>query len=143
MRHRFKTKNFIFVFIILSLMNCDKDEELPLSELIGVYTGTFTVEYSEDPLFYDEMELSNEVTIEFENGNFTCSSEENHIPAGGSGKYKMNGNKIIFNDENGWYGNFDGNLILNGEYEIQERKSDVTFSAHKGIGFYKYRLIKQ
>lgn len=124
-------------------MSCDKDEELPLSELKGNYSGTFTVEYSEDPIFYDQKEFSNEVSIEFENGNFTCSSGENHIPAGGSGKFEIDGNKIIFNDENGWYADFDGNLILDGEYEIQERKSDITISAHKGIGFYKYRLIKQ
>ncbi len=124
-------------------MSCDKDEELPLSELKGVYTGTFTVEYSEDPIFYDQMELSNEVTIEFENGDFTCSSGENHIPAGGSGKFQIDGNKINFNDEKGWYGDFDGNLILDGDYEIQERKSAITISANKGIGFYEYRLIKQ
>ncbi len=142
MRHGFKIKNFIFVFIILSFMSCDRDEELPLSELIGVYTGTFIVEYSEDPIFYDQMELSNEVTIEFENGNFTCSSGENHIPAGGSGKYEIEENKITFNDENGWYANFDGNLILDGEYDIKENKSEITISVHKGIGYYKYRLIK-
>ena len=101
------------------------------------------MEYSEGPIFYDELELSNEVTIEFENGIFGCSSGENHIPAGGSGEYEIDSNKIIFNDENGWYADFDGNLILDGKYDIQENNSEITISAHKGIGFYKYRLIKE
>lgn len=124
-------------------MSCDKDEELHLSELRGVYSGTFTVEYSEDPIFYDQKELSNEVSIEFGSGNFTCSSGESYTPAGGSGKFEIDGTKIVFNDENAWFANFDWNLILDGEYEIQEKESGITISAHKGIGFYKYRLIKQ
>ncbi len=124
-------------------MSCDKDEELTFSDLNGIYIGTFTVEYSEDPIFYDQMELSNEVTIEFENGIFSCSSGENHIPAGGSGKFEINGNKITFNDKNGWYADFDGNLVLDGEYDIKENNSKIIISAQKGIGFYKYQLNKQ
>ena len=143
MRHRLKIKNFIFALIFLSFVSCDKDEELTFSYLKGVYNGTFTVEYSEDPIFYDQMELSNEVTIEFKNGNFSCSSGENHIPAGGSGKYEMNENKITFNDENGWFADFDGNLVLDGEYDIKEENSKIIISAKKGIGFYKYHLKKQ
>ncbi len=143
MKHSLITKNIVFAFIVLNFMSCDKDDELTLSELSGIYNGTFSVEYSEDPIFYDQLELSNGVTIEFENGNFTCSSGENHVPAGGSGKYEINGNKITFDDENGWYADFDGNLILDGEYDIKETKSEITISAHKGIGFYKYRLIRK
>lgn len=123
-------------------MSCDKDEELSLLELKGVYTGTFTVKYSKDPIFYDQWELSNEVTIEFKNGKFTCSKGTGYIPAGGSGKYEIDGHKITFNDENGWWTNFDGNLILDGEYDLQKNKSDITISSRKGIGFYKYTILK-
>lgn len=135
--------NFAFFLIVLCIVSCDKDDELPISDLMGVYNGTFTVEYSEDPSFYDELTLSNDVTIEFEDGNFSCSSGENHIPAGGSGTYEIVGNKITFSDENGWYADFDWNLILDGEYDIKETNSEITISAHKGIGFYKYRLMKE
>lgn len=134
---------FSLLIISLSLISCEKDLEQPIVELNGIYTGTFTVEYSEDPIFYDENVLSNEVTIAFEDSIYSCSDGENYIPAGGSGKYEIDGKRITFHDENGWYGNFDGNLILNGDYEIQNNKSNIVISAHKGIGFYKYKLIKQ
>ncbi len=124
-------------------MSCDKDEELSFSDLKGVYNGTFTVEYSEAPIFYDQMELSNEIIIEFEDGNFSCSSGENYIPAGGSGKFEIKENKITFIDENGWYADFDGNLVLDGEYDIKEENSQIIIFAQKGIGFYKYKLNKQ
>ena len=143
MRYRLKIKNITLALIILCFVSCSQDEELSISNLQGVYIGTFTVEYYEDPIFYDEMELSNAVTIEFENGNYSCSSGDNHIPAGRSGNFEIKGNKIIFIDENGWYADFDGNLVLDGEYDIKAANSEIIISAHKGIGFYRYQLKKQ
>ncbi len=148
MRQSFKIgiRLFILGLLFLGAVSCDNDDESSLSELTseleGSYTGVFTVEYSEDPIFYDQLMLTNEVTIEFENGTFTCSNGENFIPAGGSGTYEMNGTKITFNDENGWFANFDWNLILDGEYNIGERNSEIVISARKEIGSYTYRLAK-
>ncbi len=143
MRNILKMKNFILVIFIVSCVSCKKDLVQPIAELNGIYTGIFTVEYSEDPIFYDENILSNDVTIVFEDSIYSCSNGENYIPAGGSGKYELIGKKISFNDENGWFGNFDENLILNGVYEIQNNNSTIVISAHNGIGYYEYKLIKQ
>ena len=138
-------KIWLVTFVALVFYACSNDDnnETIVESLNGTYSGTFTVKYLEDPVFYDQLVLSNDVSIEFENGTFTCSNGENFIPAGGSGEYELHGNKITFNDENAWFANFDWNLILEGEYNIIQKRSVIIISARKGIGLYKYQLTKQ
>jgi len=130
---------------MIGFLSCDSDSvnEQVVKELNGTYKGVFTVEYSKDPVFYEEYILSDEVTVLFENNVYSCSREDNYIPAGGSGKFEIDGYIISFEDENGWFADFDWNLILDGDYKIHKSNSTIVISAHKGIGYYKYELVKQ
>jgi hypothetical protein len=129
----------LFIAVITCLCcSCDDDNTQPQFEINGIYDGLFTVEYSEQQVF------SNEVTITFNDSTYSCTSGANHIPAGGSGKFEIYGNTITFSDENGWFADFDWNLILDGEYELNRDNSTIIISAYKNdVGFYKYELEKQ
>jgi hypothetical protein len=113
----------------------------PIEE--GVYTGTFTVTY-----FIDMPESwgrgSGETMLGLKNGKYSNTGNPNMIPAGGSGTYSISGNKIVFNDENGWLANFDGNLTLHGEYTYTFDGTRLKISAIKNnVGHYEYNLEKK
>ncbi|MDR1372403.1 MAG: hypothetical protein LBJ17_04660 [Dysgonamonadaceae bacterium] len=107
----------------LLFFSCDKnDTNLTIEE--GVYSGTFSVKYSEGS-------ISEITTLELKNGKFTCTT-------GGSGNYTVTNSKIIFEDV---YYRVDWNLILNGEYNYTFNGKKLKFS--NNVGNYKYDLEKQ
>lgn len=123
----------IFSFALL-LTNCQK-EDIDLQG--GTYAGTFTVTYGSET-------QTGQTTLELENGNFTCSGNSNRIPAGGSGTYSFDKDKITFNDENLWTADFDWNLILSGEYNYTfDGKKLKIFADKNDVGIYRYDLEKQ
>ena len=108
----------------------------------GIFSGIFTVKYFES--FYWEAG-SGEVTIKLKNGRFysTANPDGSRIPAGGSGTFSVNGDRITFNDENGWFANFDWNLILNGEYDFVFDGKRLRIWRETDFGLYEYILEKQ
>ena len=103
----------------------------------GKYSGIFTVQYS-------NFSASGKTSLELKDGKFICIGSSNRIPAGGSGNYSVNNNKIIFEDRNFWTANFDWNLILNEEYEYTFDVKRLKFSAYKNdVGYYEYDLEKE
>ena len=109
----------------------------------GVYSGTFTVTY-----FVDMPESwgrgSGITTLELKNGKFTCAGNPNRFPAGGSGNYSIQDDKIIFEDLSFWTADFDWNLILKGEYDYTFDGKRLKFSAIKNnVGLYEYDLIRE
>jgi len=125
-----------FVLVLASTACTDKDK-IDDTDLNGTYTGTFTVEYANGNSY------SNTVTVTLNHNQYVSSTGENRIPAGGSGGYYLEGNKIVFLDENLWVADFDWNLILSGEYDLQLADKSVEISAMKnGVGFYQYKLQK-
>lgn len=124
-------------FILLS--GCSESEEVPgLIELSGTYEGTFTVEYSNGGL-----SQSNPVTVSFSDNTFASTVGENRFPAGGSGKYELGVNSIIFTDDNIWTADFDWNLVLNGEYSVIVSENIITLTANKNdVGVYTYELTR-
>lgn len=131
----------VLVLLFASILNSCNDDELN-QNLNGNYSGIFTVKYSDGTTF------SNNVTVTFNEKNNYSSSGNGNIydfyPAGGSGTYEKGKSTIIFYDINGWYANFDWNLILNGEYEYSINENELTISANKNnVGFYKYELTKE
>ncbi|MDR6561556.1 MULTISPECIES: hypothetical protein [unclassified Arcicella] len=78
------------------------------------------------------------------NGKFSCSGNSNRIPAGGSGTFSSDNNKITFNDENAWTAEFDWGLILQGTYNYTFDGKKLQMSTDRnGIGNYNYHLEKQ
>jgi hypothetical protein len=137
-KNKFIMRKIIYILSCIFFITSCEDDTLPQFELKGIYDGIFTVEYSEQQTF------SNEVTITFNDSTYSCTSGENHIPAGGSGKFEIHSSTITFHDENGWFANFDWNLILDGEYDLNRDNSTIIISAHKNdVGFYKYEFEKQ
>ena len=123
------------IFSIATLLSgCDKND---LNIKDGTYKGTFTVTYSSGT-------QTGQTTLELKNGKFSCSGYSNRIPAGGSGTFSSDNNKITFNDENAWTADFDWNLILSGKYDYTFDGKKLKISADKnGVGNYKYDLEKQ
>src|SRR5699024_9165897 len=89
--------------------------------------------------------ISNPVTLKFIEGDqYQSSANPDRIPAGGNGTYKKKGSTINFTDVNIWTADFDWNLILNGEYEFQQKGDQLILSAHKNeVGLYKYELTRE
>lgn len=136
-------KNGIFKMLLIAILtftSCNSDDDNNDNQsLNGIYTGTFTVEYLNGDTF------SNAVTVNFnEENNYQSSGNEDYFPAGGSGTYEKSNSTIEFYDINYWTANFDGNLILNGEYNYSLYDNELIISANKNdVGFYKYELVKE
>ena len=62
-------------------------------EIEGIYSGTFTVTYN-------FAKRTGTTTLKLENGKFTCAGNLDRIPAGGSGNYSINHDKIVYSDKN-------------------------------------------
>ncbi len=134
---RKKTILQLAFIILLAATACNDKDKIDDTNLNGTYTGTFTVQYSNGNSY------SNPVTVTLNHNQYTCSSAENRIPAGGSGGYYLEGGKIVFLDENIWTADFDWNLILSGEYDLKFAENRLEISAMKnGVGFYQYKLQK-
>ncbi|MBE0650672.1 MAG: hypothetical protein IH595_07500 [Bacteroidales bacterium] len=131
-----KTLKLILVTLtmVTLLLGCKKDN---LKIENGTYTGTFTVTYSSGT-------ETGSTTLELKNGKYTCTGNPGRIPAGGSGSYSFDSSKITFNDVNYWTGDFDWNLILNGQYNYTFDGKNLKISADKNnVGHYEYNLEKQ
>ena len=130
------------LFITVLLTSCSSNNDDVDTGLDGTYSGTFTVVYTNGPTH------TNTVTVNFiTNTTYVCSGDGNIgsiYPAGGSGTFVVNGDKINFTDGNTWIANFDWNLILNGEYDFTQNGNNLTISADRAnIGSYTYELVKQ
>lgn len=136
-------KILVIAIIFSTLYSCNNDDEnIESQNLIGKYSGTFTVEYLNGNNF------SNSVTVNFrENSHYQSSgngNQHNFYPAGGSGTYEIEDSKITFSDTNTWLAHFDWNLILTGEYDYTINGNQLIISANKNnVGFYKYELVKE
>jgi len=119
-----------------------KQSHIPVED--GIYTGIFNVTYfsyfSDIPESW--VKRSGETTLELKNGKYTCMGNSNRIPAGGSGTYSINDNKIVFKDENWWTADFDWYLVLNGAYYYQYDGSKLKISAANTGRYYEYNLEK-
>ena len=131
--HPMKQK-YLFVLLVWFIIGCKK-EKLAIQD--GIYRGIFTVSYSNGV-------QTGPVTVELKSGTYTCSSNSNRIPAGGSGTFRIINNKMSFTDDKMWTADFDWNLILNGEYESTFDGKKLLLTANRNnVGTYTYELEKQ
>jgi len=133
-------KILLITILSLTFTSCNNDDDNNDNKsLNGNYSGTFTVKYLNGDTF------SNPVAVSFNEGNnYQSSGNDNYFPAGGSGTFEKNNSTIEFYDINYWTANFDGNLILNGEYNYVDNGNELIISANKNnVGLYKYELSKE
>ncbi len=124
----------MFFLISIFLLSCKKGKG-EIKE--GVYKGTFTVTYSSG-------KQTGQTTLELKNGKYTCNGNSNGIPAGGSGTYSFNKNKITFIDENFWTADFDWNLVLSDQYSYKfDGKRLKIYADKNNVGNYYYDLEMQ
>lgn len=102
----------------------------------GIYSGRFTVQY-------DSSKLSGETTLRLSNEKYDCDGNANRVPAGGSGIYVVDGETIIFRDDNMWTADFDWNLILKGEYKYSIRGKQLELTRVANGTSYKYELTRR
>jgi hypothetical protein len=96
--------------------------------------GNFAVKYS-------SLTKTGPVTLELKEGKYTCSRNIDRFPAGGSGTYTSKNGIVTFNDQNAWTADFDGNLILSGQYKYSFNGTKLTISVNKNnVGHYEYSL---
>lgn len=125
-----KVIKFLFIIFLITT-GCDRNpiETISVSDIRGDYTGTFE----------RNGEISN-VDLQFNNRQFTGTSEIPKFPAICKGKFSINGNLIFFSNECAWTAEFDWTLILNGEWAYQLIGDTLILTASNGD---KYTLIKQ
>jgi len=126
--------NIFILSIVIFISSCSKEEQ-NLAD--GTYKGNFKVTYN-------SAVQTGQTSIEIKDGKFTCTSNANRIPAGGSGTYTFSNNKITFNEQNFYTADFDWNLILSGTYNYTfNGKTLRIFASKNGVGVYEYELLKQ
>ena len=143
-----KNQILIFALLICISTSCKKNTSNALIQN-GNYSGILEVSSStyKIPVTYP-------ITVVFENEKYKITPDPLRKEGGGSGTYTVNNNIGYFNDENVWPANFDGNLVLDGEYEIQSNGNSLIlnkqFKGNIAVGpavsiayvYYKYILTK-
>ncbi|MBN4051265.1 hypothetical protein JYU16_00465 [bacterium AH-315-M05] len=124
----------ILTLTLTTLITSCKKDNGPIKT--GTYNGNFIVEYISGT-------KTGETTVTLKKTKYSCDSGTDRIPAGGSGTYSMDNNKIIFTDENLWTANFDWGLILNGEYDYAYDGTNLTIWKDTQAGRYEYGLKRK
>ena len=114
-------RNVIYIFCSAAfiLFSCKKtDNNLLIAA--GTYSGTFQRQVS------DTGSMSN-VSIVFAAGKWTGQSQFDKYPALCNGSYTINGaDNIKFENACAWTTEFDGTLILGGQYHLAITDSTLT-----------------
>ena len=100
-----KPKILILIGIIFIIFACNNDDENPQTEINGEYVGIF-----------ERDGRSSNVEFTFNNGTWTGESQIVKFPALCYGTYSNSGNVITFENHCAWTTEFDGTLILVGEW---------------------------
>lgn len=105
--------NFLFIFCLVSLLGCGKEEQNPTKFQDGIYVGTFQRE-----LVWSVTDTA-KITMTFFGGTWSGSSNKVKYPALCKGTYSIVGDTIIFENECAWTAEFDWSLILSGKYGLK------------------------
>jgi hypothetical protein len=110
---------FIIWIVIISSTSCEKSHNDKIPD--GVYTGTF-----QRQLAFGGGDIAN-VTFTFSSNTWTGQSDMPKYPALCHGTYTINKGKIIFTNDCIWTADFDGTLILGGEYTLNLNGNQLGF----------------
>jgi len=131
-------RNYLYLIILYiaacTVSACEKNN-LTVEE--GIFKGTFT---------YDDGKIKRigTTTLTLKDGKFTCEGNEENLPAGGSGNYSFDENKITFIDLNVWKAIYDWNLILNGQYDYSYDGKNLKLTPSVSAETtHEYNLVRQ
>lgn len=121
----------LLLLVLLINTGCDRDpiQTISVTELRGEWAGTFE----------RDGELSN-VELQFNNRQYTGSSEIQKFPAICKGEFTLKSNVIVFSNMCPWTAEFDWTLILNGEWSYVLTGNVLTLTSSIGD---KYTLTKK
>ena len=127
---------FSVIFLSMIFISCRKN---PDKRWDGIYQGTFQRQIGATGA------ISN-VSLTISSDGYVGYSSQAKYPAICRGTQLITGDKIIFHDACVWTADFNGSLILDGEYEFQHR-NDSIFIFRYGNGTIAtvdiYKLKKQ
>ncbi len=105
-----KTLLPIICILVIIGIDCESDHNYPTNIPEGKYTGTF-----QRQLAFGGGDTAH-VSITFSSNTWTGVSDKQHYPALCHGSYSIEKDKIIFTNECIFTADFDGTLILGGEF---------------------------
>lgn len=121
----------IYVVLILaaiSILGCNQEGDTT-ALLDGNYIGTF-----------QRGSKSANVTLQFNNGTFSGSTDTSRFPGVCSGTYQVSGDSIRFINECIWTADFDWSLILNDRWGLVRDNELLILTNELGD---RYQLIAQ
>lgn len=115
----------IIIWVGIVTLACQEDDTsdftFPLEE--GAYQGVF---YRSSP---NARWATADVTLTFEDGRFSGSSDSEKYPAICEGTYQVVGSeKVNFENSCAWTADFDWTFILDGEFNISEEDQKLVIS---------------
>lgn len=124
---------------LVGFASCSKDNN-NVNIQPGTYKGTFA------RVGAARWEPPAEVTLTFNGNQYTGQATVQYYPAVCNGTFSLNGSKANFKNACVWTANFDGTLILDGDYEIEVRADSLFITRGYPGTIYeedKYQLKKQ
>ncbi len=125
-------KSRVLILILFMTFACnDDDSQVASDEQItnGDYIGVF-----------ERNGVTSNVELNFNNGEFTGSSETEKFPAICSGEYSISDNQILFENECIWTAEFDWTLILSESWSYTFQDNVLIMIKSNGD---KYTLTQQ
>ena len=110
---------FAIWIVIISSTSCEKSQIDKIPD--GVYMGTF-----QRQLAFGGGDIVS-VVLTFSSNTWTGQSDMPKYPALCHGTYTINNGKIIFTNDCIWTADFDGTLILGGQYTINLNGNELGF----------------
>ncbi|UKT62347.1 hypothetical protein [Pedobacter mucosus] len=117
-----KTSIYLFLFTIAFLLSCKKSNST-IDIKDGNYSGILKVTTNIKPAA-----TTYPIFISFNQGKFLINPDLTRKPVGGSGTYSTDNSIVSFIDTNVYTADFDWNLILTGEYDIDSSGDDLTLT---------------
>ncbi|MBO9675083.1 MAG: hypothetical protein J7577_16670 [Sphingobacteriaceae bacterium] len=117
-----KVKIYLLLFVLGFSFGCKKPTRVDVLT-DGDYTGVLVVTNS-----IKSVPVTWPISISLKDGKFnvTPGADAGLKPFAGKGTYTFKNKIGYFTDEGVWTGDFDWNMILNGEYDIRSSGVDLT-----------------
>ena len=119
-------KLLFFCVVFLTALSCSKSIK---SNVNGTYIGVF-----------ERNGVTSNVELTLTNGQFSGQSDQDSYPAICSGAYAVSGNTISFENECGFFANFDWSLILSDTWSYSYNNNVLILTKANGD---KYTLTLQ
>ncbi|MXV15584.1 hypothetical protein [Hufsiella ginkgonis] len=103
----------------------------------GLYSGEFRYYNPQS----NASAQSAPITVSFSGYIYDATGAPDKKPAGGSGTFSMEGNKVKFEEKSMWTADFDWNMILKGTYDYQVKADSLILTKTAEQGDNKYPTI--